>query len=762
MSFGGSSDKFANEKPKPLGIGRDKLSSAEQAKPIPYLAGRNRIAVNFISDVFDIKKTAVTRDVGKQKTRTGTSYFFSFAALVCHGPVDSINEIWLNGEKVWPVKAADPVDGMSRGVLNPDYVDITLEDYGLIRLYWGTETQERDTYLYNFGGALNGTGPEHPPYRGMCYLVAHQLFAGFNQSNVQNFEVVVSRYPVLGASPATIATDANPANVLYEWLTNPRIGRGIPTDQIDATALEAVGTQLATEKIGISPVITSQAEALALLGTLMEYVDGYPTISEGIFSVALVRPLLNLTGIPVVDESVMSEPLRIAPEDWSKTFNQTNLKFTEPDTNYESASKTWRDRGNFAVTGQLNVQTVERPWVTSAEVADFMVIALGRMKALPEATGTMRLRKTALFDSLTPGAFFKIDYPPRGYTGAARLICRVTDRSMIAPDKPSYQIDFKIDRTYLINGLVVADPPAAGSETPLIVASAENVRIVELPAELSPDGAETLAVLAARPEELSVGFKTLLGNSYDPESGTIYAPEAYQVLDTHDRWAWYGTLLEDYIGTETIDQATGLKVQLSGVDLELDDVEMFNALADELLLFVGGEIMSISGHGLIGAGAYQVFVIRARFGTPQETHLAAAEVFIVRRSELQQLQHPSFQPNNTAILKLQPFTGQGSTDLTNETEHDVAIAGRIYQEPPLLNLRVNGELATAEYATGGTVLIEWDVPEQIEPPQNNVIFFDGANPEGVVTASVGQFAKSTTTGEMWVKRTGEQTDTGWI
>jgi Putative phage tail protein len=761
MSFG-SSNAHPNQKPKPLGVSENKLSGSEQAKPIPYLAGKNRIAVTFISEVFDIKKTAVTRDVGKQKTRTGTSYFFSFAALVCHGPVDGIHEIWLNGEKVWPVKDSDPVEGMLRGVLNPDYVDITLEDYGLIRLYWGTETQERDAYLYNFGGALNGTGPEHPPYRGQCYLVAHQLFAGFNQSNVQNFEVVVSRYPELGASPATIGTDANPINVLYEWMTHPRIGRGISEDFFDAEDLEAVGVQIAAEKIGISPIVTSQVEALALLNTLLEYIDGYPIITEGLFSVGLVRPLLNLTSVPVVDESVMSEPLRTSPEDWATTFNVTNVKFTEPERNYEADSKPWRDRGNFAVGGQLSAQTIERPWITSAEVAQFMATALGRTSALPKVTGSQRLRRTALFDSLTPGTIFKIDYPPRGYTGASRLLCRVLDRTVPDPARPAYQIDFKIDRTYLLNGLAVADPPAAGSETPLIVASAENVRIVELPAELSPDGTETLAVLAARPEELSVGFKTLLGNSYSPESGTIYAPETYQVLDTHDRWAWYGTLLEDYAGTETMDQTTGLKVQLTGVDLELDDVEMFNALADELLIFVGGEIMSISGHGLIGAGAYQIFVIRARFGTPPETHLAAAEVFIVRRSELQQLQHPSFQPKNTAILKLQPFTGQGSTDLVNETEHDVAIAGRIYQEPPLLNLRVNGELATAEYATGGTVLIEWDVPEQIETPQNNVIFFDGANPEGVVTASVGQFVKSTTTGEMWVKRTGEKTNTGWI
>lgn len=716
MSFGSSSAQ-PNQKPKPLGISENRLSGSEQAKPIPYLGGRNRIAVTFISEVFDIKKTAVTRDVGKQKTRTGTSYFFSFAALVCHGPVDGIHEIWLNGEKIWPVKAADPEDGLVRSVSNPDYVDITAEDYGLIRLYWGTETQERDTYLYNFGGALDHTGPEHPPYRGQCYLLAHQLFAGFNQSNVQNFEVVVSRYPALGSSPSSIGYDANPVNILYEWMTNPRLGRGISEDLIDTSDLESIGVQLAEEGLGISPVITSQAEALVLMNTLLEYIDGYQRTTEGLFSVGLVRPLVDLSGVPEVDETVMSEPLRTSPEDWSSTFNVTNVKYTEPDQNYEADSKPWRDRGNFAVGGQISTQTIERPWVTSAEVAQFLAIAIGRTSALPKATGTLNLRRTSLFDSLTPGTIFKIDFPSRGYTGASKLLCRVTDRTVPDPARPSYQIDFRIDRTYLLNGLTIDTLITSAGDDTIVVASADAVRIVELPAELSPDGVETLAVLVSRPEQLTAGFKTLLGNSYDPTSGLVSTPETYQVIDAHDRFAWHGALLEAYGIGETIDSTMGLKVMLDGVDTELSDVEIFNGLSDEMLMFVGGEIMSVIGHGLIGLNAYQLFVIRGRYGSPVQSHALDAEIFIVQKTDLQRLQHPSFQPKNTAVFKVQTFTGQGSSDLETETEHSLSITGRAYAEPGLKNVAVNGLLSAASYGTGDDIAITWSLPDTGEIPR---------------------------------------------
>ena len=249
------------------------------------------------------------------------------------------------------------------------------------------------------------------------------------------------------------------------------------------------------------------------------------------------------------------------------------------------------------------------------------------------------------------------------------------------------------------------------------MASAENVRVVELPAELSPEGKTTLAVLASRPEELTAGYKTLLGNSYSTASGTVYAPETYQVIDAHDRFAWHGRLIEAYAIGETIDTETGLKVELDGIDTELDDVEMFNALPDELLLFIGGEIMSISDHGLIGPDSYQVFVIRGRYGTPVQAHALDAEVFIVSRSDLQQLQHPSFQPKNTAVLKLQTFTGQGTSDLELETEHDVAVTGRAYTEPGLKNLAVNDALSGASYGAGDDITITWSLPDTGEIPR---------------------------------------------
>ncbi|HEV8523077.1 MAG TPA: hypothetical protein VGQ71_01150, partial [Terriglobales bacterium] len=335
MSFlSGNSSALPSRRPRPLGVDENKLSTNERARPVPYVAGKNRIAVTFISDVFDVKKDAVTRDVGKQKTRTGTSYFFSFAALVGHGPFDGIHAVLLNGETVWGNGALE--GDLNRGVDHPVFVDITIPDYGLIRFYWGTDEQEPDAYLNSRSGV------QHPAYRGFGYIVAHQLFAGFNQSNIQNLEVIVSRFPEFGSSPPIIdAISANPINVLVDWLLSPRLGRGFDSAWLDVADLEAVGTQVAGERLGISPVITTQKDAIQWIVHLLEYIDGFPRISpKGLLSIGLVRPGYDVDELPVVDESVMMEPLNITPEDYSSAFNETNIRFTDPTQNYDPNSKT--------------------------------------------------------------------------------------------------------------------------------------------------------------------------------------------------------------------------------------------------------------------------------------------------------------------------------------------------------------------------------------------------------------------------------------
>jgi hypothetical protein len=136
-------------KQKPLGLDEERTATNKQARPVPYFAGIARLGVTFLSEAFDVYSTKVQTRVGKKKQTTGYNYFASFAALLCHGPIDRLDRIFYDDELVWE-------GPLSR---SGDFSDITVPHRGKVWVYWGTESQGVDPILA-------GDGVDHPAYRG--------------------------------------------------------------------------------------------------------------------------------------------------------------------------------------------------------------------------------------------------------------------------------------------------------------------------------------------------------------------------------------------------------------------------------------------------------------------------------------------------------------------------------------------------------------------------------------------------------------------
>ncbi len=706
MSFlFGDTSNIPESPPKPLGADTHRAATSEQARPVPYFIGTQRLGVTFISDLFHVRTESVTRTSGKQKTKVGSNYYASFAALIGIGPLYQIKQLFLNGESVW---TGSTTFGGS------DYLDLTVTGVGVIRFYAGTETQAPDAYL------IAQSGVDHPAYRGMAYLVAHQIFLGFNQTSVQNLEVIAERQHTpawfsANNRPAAIGLDANPVAVAADWLQHPRHGLAVRDERLDTAALDAAATRLRTEKIGVSPVLTRAQEARQLLVQLCEYADAFPLIgADGRLSLGLARAPADPGSLPVVDETQMSRKPAFNPEDWSGAYDETRLRFTNAATGYKEEGRTRRDAAALHITGEPNPQTLDRPWITSATLAESMVTAASRAAAIPAMTGQIGLRKTpALFAALAPGALFRLNYGPRNLAG---LVCRVTERAVPEPARPEFEISFKVDRSYLFPAPPAGQEEGGGGEPPappppLLFAAA---RIVELPPALCPDGKLSLTVLAARPSERTTGCAICLQKNYAENWGGPASPESYELLAAHDQFAQHGTLQTDYPAlavTGTIDTQLGLTIQLDGPDVTLDEAAPFDALADDLLVFIDEEILSVHRVTLIGSGLYKLHCIRGRMASRNGAHAAGAEVFIAERADLRPLQHPLFQVHNTATFKLAPVEGLHMTSLADVVPLDCAIAGRIFTSTPPANLRVNGDLLHPIYAAGQGLTIEWTLTQ---------------------------------------------------
>src|ERR1700731_2457890 len=210
---------------KSLGnINADNLNSNQQGIPIPYLAGRQLIAGLFMTPAYNVVHKPIKTQTGKGSSSTsGFTDFCDFGLALCMGgrmPVSKIGaNIAVNAEVVWKNNSLLSFGGA-------EYVDITLPNYGQIRIYRGSFTQPIDTLVLGTRGLVGALDPRdvgnwpfnpsggnptfngmaagdsnplsghydrHPAYRPVCYMVAKSFKLGRNPSPIPTIEIELQR-----------------------------------------------------------------------------------------------------------------------------------------------------------------------------------------------------------------------------------------------------------------------------------------------------------------------------------------------------------------------------------------------------------------------------------------------------------------------------------------------------------------------------------------------------------------------------------------
>jgi len=764
-----------NKKRLDLGLQKDLQSSNESARPIPWLFGRRRLGLTFISEAFDIKADSVNSG-GKGGASTGKNYYASFAALACLGPVDIFHDIYLNqdacfvsntritiislfnngtlataqtasahglttGDQVEIYGAAQPqfngefpvtvinatqfaytipgatLNLQAKGTINGniyarqqldpvarpgDNSVITIPDYGLVTMYWGTETQQPDQYLNNT------TQYPFTALRGICYFVFKQLFLGFNQTSVQNIEVVLERCPkpawLLDPAHYNINGDANPAAVILEILQHPRAGIGLANAEINFQSLAAAAAQFYADSAGLSRIVTELNDARSMISEICETVGAQPIIdSQGRFALTLLRkPAPGFTPPAIADAQLSGLP-EVEASDWTSTNTETRLKYDDRDNAFNPDVVEYKDLSTYQINGMPNPLSLDRPWMAQRDVALAVVAAAGRIASLPPITGkTNLLFDAAVYAELQPGSLFSLSYSLR----PEPVTYRVTSRTFPDPAKPEFQIEFAIDRGYLFGSAVINTATAPEGAVAVAAAAAQTtpVRIVELPPALSSTAA--LAVLSARPDAATTIAAVNVARNFSLQG---IPTESYQQLTTLPAFAWHGRLTADYpSATNTIDLSGQFTLQLDGPDLILDEITDADALAGVLLIFAGDEILSVASVTLVAAGGYQLGVTRGKFGSPISGHVSGEEVFIIRRADLRPLIHPTFNPGATTQLKVV----YGSAPIEDVDAISYTLSGRHWNTPPPAKVACNGYDALTQIIPAAASLdISWVLPD---------------------------------------------------
>jgi hypothetical protein len=703
MGFWGNTAQQPQKPKKFINISADQVNSNQQAIPVKYLAGRTYVAGDYISPCYNPITEAIKQKTGKSDSSiSGYKYFADFAMIFCMGgraPVDAIYTIIIDSDIRWTGAVSRNPSGS-----HPNKEVITVDPLGTLHLYWGTESQPVDNVLLTpreteVGNAnpldqttwppntgdieagdpnpYSGHYDQHPAYRGQCYGVFIKWKLGRDRTAVPNIQLELKRgCPAPWVSGGIAPSDnsgVNPVAVLYDWLTDPRFGMGLPDANLNLTSFADTYNTLEGLGARISPLITSQDDFRQVIAQLLEYFDGWIRINGAKLEVGLWSHGAVISSATLTDDDLLGEP-ELEPQGWGPTVNEVTVVYKDRHHHYNDYTQVYRDPNNFRITGSPRPETLSRPWITDATVAKNYARTTGAIMAMPFTQGTLTVKREWLTkNSMLPGKIFEYD---SGFYDLSFLL-RLQEIEYGADSAAQATLSVEWERSKWPS--LYIPPPFQGPGGFVIgPRGIYRSRITEVPYLLADHKFVTQIVpLAVRGDVTTQSYRVWA--SFD--GGAVYqlVPDDASTSS----FPAYGTLNS---GGITTGNSGWVQFFLYGVGLDSVISKTAAQQADDTLLcFIDAEVMSIGTVTPLGGGLYYATVLIGRLGTASVGHEAATAMFFIDRARLTLIDNAGFIPGATVLFKLQPFTEDVDYDFDAIVPISYTISGFGDIAPPVFS-----------------------------------------------------------------------------
>ena len=403
--------------------------------PIQYIAGTVKITAPGLVWYGDYSSKAIKKSTGLfTKSTVGYKYFLGWQLVFSIGPNVKLNKLWFgtksgtdeeNAEENDP-NFTDPNDPkVPTPILSGSYSTGTfhLKDdnyfggdtggggYDLnLEFYGGEQTQGASSYLRS---KIIGFVP---PYRGVCYLVAHGYIG--NATSLQTMNAELTRIPDplgLGAL-AMIGSqmDANPANVLFDLMTNNFGAASVPVSRMNADSFIQCGVTLFNEDEAISIASGSSAgELSAVIQDILKQIEGtmYEDPTTGLICLKLIRADYVIADLLEINESNIISVSNYAVNLWSDTKNRVRIKFQDRLKDYNDRVAFGDDGANISFQGgQVKAILIDQPYIKRRDHANRKVAEALATYSTPLTK--MSVRTQRISTSLRPGTPIKLRYAP--------------------------------------------------------------------------------------------------------------------------------------------------------------------------------------------------------------------------------------------------------------------------------------------------------------------------------------------------------------
>ncbi|HEN9524033.1 TPA: hypothetical protein U9I82_002449 [Acinetobacter baumannii] len=603
---------------------RVQTSAYGLAQPLVY--GKNRVAANMIwyGDFNAIAHTTTTKSggifgMGKTKTKTTTyTYEASLLLGLCENKIKSVDKVWVGKIQV--------VDRKKNNITQSPLDQLGFE-------------------LYNYSNAPNNVWPyllsKHPDqvvsYPYLNYIAAANYNMGDTASlPTHSFEVI---------SDITFSDtihDANPADVIEDFITNPRYGAAPSLNMAD---LSEFRTYCAATNLLISPALTEQRAAHEIINEIVEAVncaivpspDGLKIRSYGDTAVSGngvtftpdLTPAYHLTDDDFIGDD---QPVRVKRSRDTDAFNHCQIEYVNRFNQYNTETVEAKDQANIEMFGLRTQDPVKYDFFCEPKIARHAVQLLLQRKLYVrneyefdlgwkycrlEPMDIVTLTDKSLGLDRFPVRIIRIEEDGDG-------LLTVTAEELAVGSRSAVEYDLQSSNGY-----------QGGNEEP---GNVNAPVIFEPPLDLT-DGKNQVWIAASGGRNWGgCNVWASLDNTTYEIIGTIYGS------------ARYGTL------TESIDlDDTTMQVQLN-TSSQIFGGTLEDAQLNTTLCRVGDEYISYIDATLNGAGLYTLSgVLRGRFDDIQ--HHNGGESFVRIDKAIFQHEFNSNLIDKTIYFKFTSFNG---------------------------------------------------------------------------------------------------------
>lgn len=602
---------------------------------------------------------------GSSKKQTvGYKYYLGLHMVLCHGPLDSIRRIDVDGKTAWSGENT----GGRININKPELFGGEEREGGVsgaLDIEMGSPTQGKNDYLES------RLGPDVPSYRGVVSAVLRQMYVG-NNPYIKRWSFWATRIMKTrsGAtqwysSRAQIGNDMNPAHIIRECLTDSEWGMGYNEGDIDNTSFVNAANQLYSEGMGMSLLWDRSVNLDEFIQEVLHHIDGalFVDRNTGLFCLSLARGGYNIENLLVLDEASIQKISNFKRRMVGELTNSVTVVYWDGQTG-KNNSVTVQDIALAASQGTTIGTTIQYPGFTKGELASR--VASRDLRALSNPMVSADIYADRKAASLNIGDVFVLSWPRYG---VEQMVMRVSNIELGSLENNLIKIS-AIEDVFSLSDAVYASPPPSEWQDPNHPPAPcphhfmeeagywELVqRIGESEAQSFPDTSGYAIATGVRPssDALRCSLYSYQGGVYEESANVDFCPMAN-------------------INTDITPDQESVPLQ-GGVDLDMVRVGSYAEINGELV-----EVKTLnSSYVTLGRGVLD---------TVPKAHPEGSQILFV--DDYAETDAIEYSLGEDPQYRLLPSTGLGTLPLNSAPTQTVEISARHNKPYPPGGLRING------------------------------------------------------------------------